>query len=220
MKLDEFGCLVRQQNAPGDPGAVGDSCFDTADIFHILQQIGDTQYSHPIKLDAFIDADGKLQRHPRTAWPDDISSDQAHMFLIATREFRLGDFATIQIIKNNYRTSNGDKVSLGLRAEINGDTLLKNLLLIGQIILFWVPVRWCDGNNPTVRLGPIKLNLGYRHHAGDYRLFKHCLADAPIYIRRLVRKSTLKKMSRIYWEPEPNANWLLELEDRFVDECV
>jgi hypothetical protein len=36
----------------------------------------------------------------------------------------------------------------------------------------------------------------------------------------MVLKSTLKKMTRYYWEPEPNVEWLIQLDDEFVENCL
>lgn len=209
------GALVREQNE----NDVDDSCFDTSELRHMTNLIVQKspfsssidqiyQVWSQLSISQFI-IDGKLQRHPQTNFMNDISSDQAHMFSLATG-----------MRPSDIRTSNGDIVSLGFLAFILNMKWLSNLCLLGQIILFWVPLRWCDGNNPTVRFGPIKLNIGYRHHCGDYRLFKQCLYYSPWIIRRLVSKKTLKKMTRYYWEPEPNSGWLIAIDDRFIDEAL
>lgn len=171
-----------------------------------------------VGLNQFI-TDGKLQRHPQTHFESDIPSDQAHMYYLATGEFT-ESMRPETIFSFWPRTLNKNLVSYGMMAHVSENWIAFNLSLLIQIILFWIPVRWHDGNNPSVRIGPIKLDIGFRHHAGDYRLFKQCLYYAPVWIRRLVSKKTLKKMSAIYWEPEPNAQWLLEIDSRFVDACL
>lgn len=223
MKIID-GALVREQN----PGDVDDSAFDTSELRHeliaIMKKTGlNVEYAklvQQINLDQFI-IDSKLQRHPKTHFMNDISSDQAHMYALATKNYE----CSIQQGSGWWpRTSNGNLISFGFWAFIGesefGFRLFQNLSLIFQIILFWIPVRWCDGENPDFRLGFIKLNLGYKHHAGDYRLFKQCLYYAPWILRRMVAKSTLKKMTRIYWAPEPNVDWLIAIDDKFVDECL
>jgi hypothetical protein len=218
----ENGALLRDQNSDF-AGASGDSCFDTAECKNMLGKIlvinpseGDftkmVRTFRELNLSQFI-IDGKLQRHPSTAWMNDISSDQAHMYALTTGVVPVD-------VSTTGRTSNGDRVSPGYWAYIHNKQWLSNILLIGQMILFWIPIRWCDGNNPNFRLGPIKLNIGYRHWCGDYRLFKQSLYYAPWIVRRLVSKRTLKKMTRYYWEPEPNAEWLIEIDDKYIEDCL
>jgi hypothetical protein len=216
------GALVREQNL----NDVDDSAFDTGELGHAQNCLA-MWGVQPYQLDPlqFIDVDGDgvidpeedLERHVHTKFRDDISSDQAHMFALWTGMCLIG-----LKDKNAWwpRTTNGDRVSIGFWAYIHGFYWLLNISLLIQIILFWIPIRWCDGNNPTVAFGPIKLNLGYKHHCGDYRLFKQCLYYAPIWIKRLVSKKTLKKMTRLYWTPEPNAAWVIEMDDRYVDTCL
>lgn len=211
MRVDELGCLARQQNAPGSPGSTGDSCFDTSEAYCFYSWVG---WSQVLLLSRFIDSNQKLQRHPNTFWPDTISSDQAHAFLLASRGHYYRDFAVNQIVQNGFRTSNGNLVSVGLYAEIMGWKWLTILSVLGQMILFWVPVRWNDGNVKSYRE---RVQFGFRHHCGDYRLFKLSLRNCPLVVRRLVSKKTLKKMTRYYWEPEPNVQWLIDLDDKFVE---
>lgn len=216
MKIVD-AALVRDQNE----NDVDDSCFDSSEMVHMIQKFEDprlVELREQINLLQFIDSNGVLQRHPQTKFPNDISSDQAHMYGLATGlPFY---WRSLDSVFSLLRTSNGDVVSLGYFAFIKRWQWLSNLSLIFQIILFWIPVRWCDGENPTVRLGPIKLNVGYRHWCGDYRLFKQSLYYAPVFIRRLVSKRTLKKMTRLYWAPETNAEWLIAIDDRFIEECL
>jgi hypothetical protein len=205
------GTLVREQN----PNDVDDSCFDSSECRHMTYIRCGNHLGVDIKK--FL-VNGTLERHPQTNWPNDMSSDQEHMWMLTARAtFRdqaLTENIVLKTVLRGYRTSNKNLVSLGYFALIKRWTWLSNLLLIGQIILFWIPVRWNDGN------GSSRLQFGYRHHCGDYRLFKQCLYYAPWIIRRMVLKSTLKKMTRYYWEPEPNVEWLIQLDDEFVENCL
>lgn len=218
MKIVE-GALLREQN-DDFAGQSGDSCFDTSELEHMKQALKRKfpydVWTWALSLPQFIDENKRLQRHPQTKFKDDISSDQMHMFVLATKD----TIASFPTHVGWPRTSNGNLFSIGLLAEMMHAPALSNLSLLVQIILFWIPVRWCDGNDPTIRFGPIRLNLGFRHHCGDYRLFKQCLFYAPWILRRLVFKQTLKRMTRLYWAPEPNIQWLIEIDDRFIEECL
>jgi hypothetical protein len=232
------GALVREQNE----NDVDDSCFDSSELYHMLDKLrwaGEPR-QWP-NLSQFI-IDGKLQRHPQTKFMDDISSDQAHMFMLAYPRFNDWFISFKPAGWFWFKTSNNNLISFGLWALLTEVKLWQNLSLLIQIILFWIPIRWCDGDNPNFRLGFIKLNCGYRHHCGDYRLFKQCLYYAPKWIKRMVSKKTLRRMTRYYWygekwsppaywigdempgnifEPkEPNIDWLIEIDDRFVEECL
>lgn len=195
------GALVREQNE----NDVDDSCFDTAECFHMLKLL-ESKKTVSLNLEQFI-IDGKLQRHPQTKFPNDISSDQAHMFALASLPGL--NHTWLNMVDEFPRTSNGRVLSWGLYAELHNKTWLKNLALFVQMIFFWWPVRWNDGK------GSAKIQFGWRHHCGDYRLFKQCLYYS--WVKHLVRAKTLKKMTRYYWEPEPNKDWLISIDDQYID---
>lgn len=212
MKI-KSGALVREQNE----NDVDDSAFDTSEYAHMMGKLSPA--NKYVDLSQFI-IDGKLQRHPQTKFINDISSDQAHMYFLATGRFKESLIPGSFWAQNWPDTTNGNPVSVGFFAAFTGKRWLSNLSLLLQIILFWIPFRFSDSGDPSFRLGPIKLDIGYKHWCGDYRLFTQSLYYAPWWIKYLVSKKTLKKMTRYYWEPEPNIDWLIAIDDRYIDECL
>lgn len=196
MKLVN-GMLEREQNLPNRD--IDDSCFDSSELFAM------EGLNSGVKLWMFVNpVKWELWRHPESKWP--VSSDQVHAY---GRAYGIYTPGLIDSTLFWPRTLDGKLVSAGLWCELRAP-YLRHIPLFIQWLLFFIPVRWNDGN------GSSKIQFGYRHHAGDYRLFKLCLPKS--WVRYLVRSSTLKKMTRYYWEPEPNIDWLIAIDDKYIEE--
>lgn len=214
MIIDSYRTL--QSEIGTYPGNIGDSCANTSRYKHAKTRLNEPV--NDVDLWAFATPAGAV-RHPNAPEKDDkgeswretdFSCDQAEPWLLAAMasDPYLASLIKDYIIHNGYRTGNGDLVSPGMFAIVKGWKWLLNLSLVGQVIIFKIPVRWNDGQ---------KKFEDSRDDSADYLNFIHCAIESDAWVRRLIKKSVLKQKIRDYFKDEPNNQWLIDLYDRLID---
>lgn len=152
MIIDKFGCVIMEHSSW--EGNRGDSAAETSRYAHLKMLLGD--YKQNYNLKSFIVPGLGYIRHPELldfkdnkgdSWSyDDFSSDQALPLYLAFRKECSCCVKGMQdrISDNWYRTGNGDLITPGLFAELKDSQVLRSTLLLGQQLIFKLPVRYND----------------------------------------------------------------------------
>jgi hypothetical protein len=196
MKIDEYGCIVMEH--VNWPGSIGDSAAESGRYEHLKQLLGD--YVAICNLEDFVTPLGYV-RHPTAPtdpdWREkDFSADQSLPLYLAWR--KSGNYVRTNQMERRYkrdwfRTGNGDLLTPGLFAEMYANWLRVPLLL-GQIAIFKLPVRYNDEKQ------------GFEANEGsvcDYLNYIHVSVYAPAWVRRLgPSKQKLKQAIASYYFKE------------------
>lgn len=208
MKFDNYGLLIREQNAADDPGRLGDSCAETSRL--ALADLIQNRYVNPLwELPKFVTPLGTI-RHPDSPWREnDMSSDNELPLYMASRQacFAQTGFIKQKVISRGWKTGNGDFISPGYFAEIVDSQVLRCMLLIVQVALFYIPIRWSDASRSFER-----------NDASDgYLQWMLTACLAPPWVRKLLSKDKLKQKIAAYYSPEPNSAWLVNIYNGVIE---
>lgn len=211
MYIDNYKAIRMEQVAM--PGAVGDSCSETARYAHLKMLLGD--YYMDVNLNIFVTPLGYI-RHPEVPddWKEkDFSEDQGKPLFLAFKRagFPQVDEMKRKIVGNSLwgRMGNGDPISPGFKGILNDWGWLRDLTVIGQSLIFKLPYRWSDSKKWFERS---------EGSSGDYLNHIHMAVYSPQFVRRLVSKEILKQKVRDYYKPEPNSQWIIDLYDKVLEE--
>lgn len=202
MIIDEYGCLLREQNPPWDPGRLGSSCADTARYQHLQDILGEGPFN--VNLYAFKTDKGFVD-HPKSIWREDkFNSDSALPLFLATKNTLLG--GSLQFYLKDLKTGDGKWISPGLYFLLHDNTIELKASLLIQAMLFKLPYRWSDSKKWFERT---------TDNSGDYLNYIHL----ALHVRKsFVSKKVLKQKVRDYWLPkEPNINWLIDMYDKAIE---
>lgn len=207
MKYDEFGCIIREQYAPGHPGDLGDSCADTARL---------------AVIDLFTRADltrfrttlGYI-RHPNSPWiEDDFTGDQALPLLMAYDLYEPGypGYATeMRRRLASGRTGNGDLLSPGLWGVVTGRLWVAAIACVVQAFLFLIPIRWSDSNDaPGLQWGGDEGDYLNWIALLDYLWWREIRWPSRICYRIRTPRTVMDKVSR-YYANQPNSEWVTDI---------
>jgi hypothetical protein len=215
MKRDKFELLVRDQNPPGDPGAIGDSCFETS--CDVLANLYLAKNSDVVKkLRHFFTERGTI-RHPYSPWrEDDQSSDQELPLLVALKiggDHHHALFISKFVKHRGWKTGNGQFISPGLYAEVMDSQFLRCLFLVIQVLFFWFPFYWNDGKWMK---GEWPIGNSWKKSDG-YLIWMLIAVQAPFPIRKLIRKKTLLAKIKAYYSVEPDSDWLISNYEQVIE---
>lgn len=203
MRFEE-GAILRDQNGDS-PGKYGDSCFDTF-AFGLSWFRVNKQYHPQIDHKNFITATGTL-RNKHSIWrQNDMSEDNEKpllMFLKETCNTEDWQFVADRCW-DDLKTGNQHLISPGYVAELTGWQWLRCLTQVIQVIFFWFPFYWNDGDFKNGRW-PIRLSW---YKSDGYLQWALIAYLTPWPFRRLISKTTLKNKIREYYGPEFPTNGL------------
>jgi hypothetical protein len=215
VKVDGYGAVVREKH--GYPGDIGDACADTArlELIALFPRVDCSSFRTP----------GGYVRHPDApahddkgeSWrEDDFSSDQAAPLLMSyiLNPEKYPGYAREMLQRlSTGRTGDGNRLSPGLWAIVNGwDGLMAFLTLI-QALIFLFPLRWSDAENAPWH------RLQWGGDEGDYLNWIAYLEYMDmIGYRKTMRLCywirspmlALKKVT-IYYANQPNSLWVVQL---------
>lgn len=206
MKIID-GILVREQNPLGNPGNIGDSCFETSAYGLSILGIG---VNMSLAVNSFVTPAGTV-RHKDSPWrEDDMSTDNELPLYMLLREVKNpnAEFIKAKVIERGYKTGNEKFVSPGYLAELLNSQFLRCLFLVGQVLIFWFPFRWSDSKKWFELSWP---------HCDGYLQWALTARFAPYIFRKLIRKKTLIEKIKQYYLPEPNSAWLVDAHLDHID---
>lgn len=207
MIIDNYNTVVLEQVA--FPGNIGDSCAESA-RYAILTQDG------KINLAAFVTDKGVI-RHPTSPWgPEDVSSDQVMPLLAASSVLQplLANRIVDQIKKAGYKTGNGNYINPGLYATIrrheNRPWLwMSDLAILGQALLFKLPLRWDENKKRLVKNEDVSDYLNYTIFLKHAELKKSMTWPCKLALFLTGKKQVLPAVQK-YYSPEPNNSMILD----------
>lgn len=215
MFLDAYNFITMEQT--GSPGNIGDSLSETSRYLTLLGVIGDKTV---INLSPFITDKGIL-RHPLSPWREsDTSSDQVSPLIAAasvSSQFLIED-KVLGFTK--YKTGNGDFITLGLlankrRAQNKHFLWISDLAILAQALIFKLPYNI------------VNYKLVKNNGTSDYLNFVNNLAFAkfkknetwPLKLAKwLTPKNKILQKIRLYYRPEPNSQWLIDIYEKALGE--
>lgn len=216
----EGGSIVRDQNG-SSPGQYGDSCFDTF-AFGLSHWFVYKQYPAEIDHTIFITPTGAV-RHPKSIWrQNDMTEDNEKPLYIFLRETQNNEARQFIADRcwDDLKTGNMKLVTPGYVAELLNWQWLRCLCLVVQVLAFWFPWYWNDGDWKNGRW-PIRLSWNKSDGYLQWALIANL---APWPVRRLIRKKTLKRKVIEYYMPEIKAGMntkatfdIISAHDQMVD---
>jgi hypothetical protein len=211
MHLDSQGLVVLDQDT--FPGNIGDSCAETSRLVTLNSLNNEFPWT---QLSAFITDKGIL-RYPTSPWrEDDTSSDQVAPLIAACSltQPQLTNIVIAKIVSAGYKTGNGNIISPGLLTNMKRHQKscwqsFWDLAILGQALLFKVPVRWSDSK---------KWFEPSSGSSADYLNFINGLAFAKqrnwtwvcSLCVKLVSADTALAAVQSYYKPEPNNSIILD----------
>ncbi len=207
MKIDELGCLISENPNNDFDGARGDSFAESGRLDHMNFRLGlPTQCN----MTAFRVPEGWV-RHPLCKWDyKDTSTDQYLPGFLALNPI-YAEVMKSELKANWYRLPNGQLINPGFYALLKGNQWLINQTLAAQAVIFKFPYRWSDEKRWFEKSA---------NSSCDYLNWIHASLYAYPWVRNMIPKDTLKQKVRDYYNPEANSDWLIQIYDRFIDECL
>jgi len=215
MRIED-GAIVRDQNGDS-PGRYGDSAFDTGAFLlsHFRTSPGH-EYFPQLNHKLFITPTGTI-RHPKAIWrQNDMSEDNEKPLFMFCKE--IGDFESAAFIADrcwdDLRTGNLKLITPAYVAELRDWQWLRCICLVGQVLFFWFPFYWNDGDWKNGRW-PIRLSW---YKSDGYLQWALNAFLAPKPFRKLIRKKTLKQKISDYYAPEGESGlWVVEKHWQLID---
>ena len=210
MILDSYGFINMEQSQA--PGSIGDSAAETS-RYIVLAFINGQKLD--INLSYFV-TDKGLLRHPLSPWrEDDTSLDQMYPLvaaaaLISSDELRV----KIDSFISGTKTYNGKIVTLGFKAQLNRSKdnsipWIDDLALLGQALLFKIPIRWSDSKKRPELMS--SSSSDYLNYVSGLAFAKIKGLTWPLKLARLlISKEQIMDKVEQYYAPEPNVRWLLD----------
>lgn len=220
MYLDNSGYVVMEE--VGAPGNTGDSAAESGRLYTLRAVLGDKVV---VDLSGFITEKGLL-RHPESPWrEDDMSSDQISPLITAAflQDPKSLEPILTHIRKNHYRTGNGNLITPGLyanirRAENRRMLWLSDLAVLGQTLIFKLPIRWSDSK---------KWFEKNNESSADYLNWINNIAFAkakgkltwPLKLSLvLIPKDKVLEKIKHYYKNEPHSDWVINLYEKVIED--
>lgn len=232
MKVDLYGCLVREKYEPGlHPGNLGDSMAETYRRI-ILDPSAEWVSDSYFWLSLYFDGAGRVSndavaytRHPELMlWGNDVSSDQVLPMKLAilVRDFNSVERDNCLFLPNGSMDKDPSLISPGLWCVYRKHFKTLNVFNIIQGLLLLFPWRWSDDEKHREKFWKVERSSGkvqdYLNFVCIYIALKRMglWATMPLSTERC-----MKAVKKYYLEGEdfePNSQWIVDLYQRALDE--